>query len=87
MARHSNIFWTLPEGTPTTNGGRSHDWGTVHAAILMDIRDEIQRFNALFRCANFLEISTELRRIRRNTARRRPKSVRISDKKRAEVQG
>lgn len=40
--RHKNLHWRLPEGTRNSEGGRSHDASTVHSALLMDIRDELQ---------------------------------------------
>ena len=70
MRRHQNIDWTLPEGTVT--------WEQTQTAVLMDIREELQRLNALLRCRNFQEIPMTLRSLARNTARKngRPKAKR-----------
>lgn len=35
-----------------------------HTALLLDIRDELQRLNALLHCQNFVGIPAELRAIR-----------------------
>lgn len=76
MARHKDVEWTLPEGTRQPDGSRIHGWDALHAAILMDIRDELKRLNALLYCTNFLDIPLHLRMIRRNTTKpkkRKPK--------------
>lgn len=65
MARHANIDWNLPEGTPT------HQWSSIHAALLMDLRDELQRLNRLLQCSNFQNIPRTLRAIQRNTTKRK----------------
>lgn len=50
-----------------TNG----EWGTETAqlAVLMDIRDELQRLNDVLHCHNFLSIPFKLDAIKRNTAK------------------
>lgn len=63
MARHKNANWNLAE-----NG---LSWEAVHAALLMDIRDELQALNRLLNCPNFTGIPSTLRSIRRNTAKPR----------------
>lgn len=68
MARHKDTPWCLPEGQPMPSGGRTHQWESIHAALLMDIRDELQRLNGLLHCANFIEIPGTLREIRRRLA-------------------
>ena len=45
----------------------------VMLAVIMDIRDELQRLNRLLSCPNFTAIPTTLRSIRRNTAKPREK--------------
>lgn len=40
-------------------------------AVLMDIRDELQTLNAVFRCSNFLVIPDILRKIALNTKKKR----------------
>jgi hypothetical protein len=67
MARHANVEWNLPEGTPIGNGTNRHSWDSIHAATLMDIRDELKRLNRLLHCHNFTSFPAALRAIRRNT--------------------
>lgn len=62
MARHRNVDWNLPD---------SIGWDQVRYALLMDIRDELQALNRIFRCQNFLLIPSKLDAIERNT--RKPK--------------
>ena len=71
MARHANVQWKLPEGEPDGQGGRTHDWDSVHAALLMDLRDELQTLNYLLASADFSSILPTLRRIAHNTTKRK----------------
>jgi len=66
--RHKNGNWQLPTNAQT---GRIDSWDSVKIAILMDIRDELQSLNSLFRCPNFVGFPRLLRDIRRNTTRRK----------------
>lgn len=66
MRQHANVDWTLP--IP-----RLETWEQAGIAVLMDIRDELQKLNALLGCHNFVSIPTVLRSIRRNTSKPRPK--------------
>lgn len=66
MARHRNYDWNLPENNGKPN---VHDWNSVHTAMLMDIRDELQILNRLLGCANFRQVPAILRGIRANTAK------------------
>lgn len=59
MARHKNINWTLPDSVMT--------WDQAAVAVLMDLRDELQRLNALLHCSNAQNIPHILRRIEDNT--------------------
>lgn len=43
----------------------SISWDRVDTALLMDIRDELQRLNALLHCHNFTGMPTTLKSIRR----------------------
>lgn len=70
MARHKNSDWCLPENNGTPH---RHDWNSIHAAIVMDIRDELQILNRLLGCANFRQVPAILRGIRVNTDRRKRK--------------
>jgi hypothetical protein len=70
MARHANEEWSLPEGTPNGDGTSRHSWDSIHAAILMDIRDELKKLNSVFACPNFRRIPWVLDEVARNTRRR-----------------
>ena len=75
MARHKDQNWTLPDGTDQPDGSRTHLWESITAALLMDIRDELKRMNAILHCSNFLRIPHKLDEIRRNTAKRRKRKA------------
>lgn len=60
--RHANRSWNL--GDPIV-------WERVPIALLMDIRDELQKLNRLLACQNFLDIPFTLHKIRLNTAKPR----------------
>lgn len=66
--RKQNVSWKLPE--------RLQTWEQANAAILMDLRDELQKLNRVFECYRFLRIPEELKQIRRNTTKRRRKTKR-----------
>ena len=68
--RHKNVNWTLPEGTPGEKGRSTHLWDSIHAALLMDIRDELQRLNHLLHCQNFQGLPHAIRRIDRRLAKK-----------------
>ena len=61
--RHSNIEWQQPFDLK--------DWSQVQIALLMDLRDELQRLNALLRCPNCLNIPQWLKQIEVNTRKPR----------------
>lgn len=69
MGRHKNADWVLP--TDRLNPNQIASWQYVPIAVLMDIRDELQRLNALLHCPNFTGIPHKLDDIRKNT--RKPK--------------
>ena len=66
MARHENTDWKL-ETSP------SYDDAKV--ALLMDIRDELQTLNEVFRCSNALAIPGLLRDIKRNTTTKKRRTT------------
>jgi len=63
MARFKNIDWNLP----TKANGGIDSWNGVTAALLMDIRDELQVLNRLLGCHNFLRVPRILDDIAANT--------------------
>lgn len=64
MARHKDINWNLDEGTKYTDGTFTVTRETIRGALLMDLRDELKKLNAVFACPNFTNIPHELRRTR-----------------------
>jgi hypothetical protein len=75
--RWKNRNWQV---TPDMFGNWS--WDAIHAALLMDIRDELQALNQkigpmanTITCRNAVDIPNILRGIRRNTTKRRRKKA------------
>ena len=68
--RHKNVQWVLPEGTPNQKGGSTHLWDSIHSALLMDLRDELQELNRLLHCQNFQGFPHAIRRIDRRLAKK-----------------
>jgi hypothetical protein len=68
MARNRsrvNVEWTTPASGWT--------WDHVALEVLMDIRAELQKLNALLHCHNFTGIPTTLRSIRKAMPVRKPR--------------
>lgn len=65
MNRYKDADWPLP--TP-----RIGTWEQVQVAVLMDIRDELKRLNALLHCHRFVGIPKTLDRLDRRFAKKRP---------------
>jgi hypothetical protein len=63
--RRANRNWYVADEKGDLHGNMRDG---VSVAVLMDIRDELQKLNALLACPNFTSIPTILRTIRRNTA-------------------
>lgn len=61
--RRANVNWHLL----TENGSQyaPDSYAMVQAALLMDIRAELEKLNALLHCQNFVGIPSTLRGIRR----------------------
>ena len=57
--RHANMNWNL--GPTKSNGCCT--WEQINAALLMDIRGELQKLNTLLGCHNFLAIPDRLKRM------------------------
>jgi hypothetical protein len=63
--RRKNVDWSVGDDSgvyPSVRHG-------VFVALLMDIRDELQRLNGLLHCHNFLDVPRKLERIARNTVK------------------
>lgn len=72
MARHKDVGWDLPDGKPNTTGGNTHCWESIHAALLMDICDELKRMNDILHCHNTVKIPHTLTRIDKRLAKHIP---------------
>ena len=72
MARLKDQNWNLPEGTPTKSGGRSHSWESIHAALLMDIRDELKQLNEALGDYRVRRMSDDVNRIDRRLQKHMP---------------
>ncbi len=66
MARLKDENWSLSDPPKTDNH--------VIIALLMDLRDELKKLNALLHCSNFVSIPKKLEAIRRNTTKKRGKN-------------
>jgi len=74
MPRHQNLNWNCGG---TARDGKIYDvtFAGKQLAVLMDIRDELQKLNTLLGCPNFVGIPRTLRTISRKIpARRRTRS-------------
>lgn len=60
----ANCEWETPSGN-------SFQWEHVQVEVLMDIRNELRRMNNILQCPNFVEIPSILRRVERNTKKRK----------------
>jgi hypothetical protein len=63
--RHRNVNWQLRKILPDNTVNDD----TVTHALLMDIRDELQKLNGLLHCGDFIAIPHKLDAIRRNTTK------------------
>lgn len=60
--RHKNATWDIPARVT---------WEQATYAALLDVRDELQTLNAVFRCSNFLGIPGTLTRIEKQLSAQR----------------
>lgn len=67
MPRHKNVDWNV--GDLKNNVAT---WDQVNASILLDIRDELKRMNAILHCHNTLMIPHTLKRIDKRLATKMP---------------
>lgn len=65
MARHAQSRWNLPED------GAGLNWDHVSIAVLMDLRDELQRANRALERIAAVDEREERRRARLRAARRK----------------
>lgn len=64
--RQKNVRWTVAD-----TAGNVGTWEQAQAAILMDIRDELQTLVRIFQCPNFQGIPWDVKKVVANT--RKPK--------------
>ena len=57
MARYKDANWNLTAPNVQT-------WDQAQVAVLMDLRDELKKLNAVLACPNFQEIPHTLKAIR-----------------------
>lgn len=62
MSKHKNVRWDLPKQVDS--------WQQVEVAVLMDIRDELQKLNRLLGCSNFINMPRTLSRIDKRLAKK-----------------
>jgi hypothetical protein len=74
--RHKDAAWIV-----TNSEGQVVSWEQVQVAVLMDLRDELKRLNALLHCSNFTAIPNILRAVRSNTAKPRKPARRARRRK------
>lgn len=77
--RHKNTVWKLND-PPGMDGAQLAVLMDIRdelqrLAVLMDVRDELQRLNDLLHCPNFVNIPRELRGLRRDVKGGRRKSA------------
>lgn len=72
MPRHKDQNWNLPEGDLKPNGGRTHSWESIHAALLMDIRDELKALNQTLGCYRVARMCDDVHRIDRRLRQHMP---------------
>lgn len=68
--RQKNVSWEIiPDGD--RYHGKKFSWYAAQTAVLMDIRDELQKLNAVFACPSFQAIPVKLDQIITNTTKRK----------------
>lgn len=65
MARYKNVDWNFHGNESDTTVPVDR----IKMALLMDIRDELQRLNTLLHCPNFMSIPHKLDRIEKKLGR------------------
>lgn len=68
--RKKDIEWDVAE-----KDGSVPTWERAQLAVLMDIRDELQRLNRLLHCQNFVAIPRKLDAIARKLPTRRKRKA------------
>lgn len=64
MARHKNANWNLNDPVKS--------WEELNSALLMDIRDELQKLNNTLACYRVSRMSDDINRIERRLQRNMP---------------
>lgn len=66
--RKKNYNWKIDTNLDGTTPNSD-----ANLAVMMDIRDELQRLNCLLHCSNFINIPFKLDEIKKNTTKKRIK--------------
>jgi hypothetical protein len=61
MSRRKDVDWNIGDTT-------SLNWDQVKVSLLMDLRDELKKLNALLHCSNFTALPGQIYQIRREVA-------------------
>ncbi len=72
--RYRNVNWSLSD-----KFGQIQSSDHAILAVLMDIRDELQALNGVFRCVNFVRIPRVLDKIEANTRKETRKKATTRD--------
>ncbi len=64
LHKWANCEWSVPP-----DDTKCYGYDKVQVIVLMDIRRELQKLNALLACPNFTSIPRVLKGIRRNTTK------------------
>lgn len=68
--RHKDANWEI-----SADVNRRIEWDGVHAALLMDLRDELKLLNSFLRGYDFYDVPFILRGIKKNTAPKKRKKA------------
>jgi hypothetical protein len=69
--RCKDWIWTVSKN----HDGKHYSMEAATLTVLLDLRDELKRLNTLLHCSNFVAMPAILRRISRNTAKKRKPRV------------
>lgn len=77
ISRHQtrNKNWNIYGVVSADDTVTLKDSETVFKVLLMDLRDELQKLNAVFACHNFQQVPAVLRQIRANTSKPKRKKA------------
>jgi hypothetical protein len=77
MSWPHDIEWDITH--KNDNGRVAVEWDKVPIVVLMDIRRELKKLNAILHCPNFLSIPFKLDEIKKNTKKPKKKKAKRRD--------